>query len=143
MLEAQIYIKKYYKPLKNRKNLGGCCCSTGGGVFTPNHRGDSECQIITAHCSPVFGLSVKVFVIGMRNEVPQLLNRWCGTVCYQTPVLQPHFKRAPGCVARRSLATLEDQGSIPGVDSNNVLVRVKDISMCRLICAAIGDPARL
>jgi len=39
-----------------------------------------------------------------------------------TFILAYYIWRGSGCVTRRSLATLEDQSSIPGAGNNNVLV---------------------
>jgi len=38
----------------------------------------------------------------------------------------PHNQGGPGCVARRSLATLEVRSLIPGAGNNNVLVTESD-----------------
>jgi len=48
-----------------------------------------------------------------------------------------YTERSPGCVARRSLATLEDRNSIPGAGNNNVFVTKSDwLTLVSLVCYA-------
>jgi len=47
----------------------------------------------------------------------------------------------PGCVTKRSLATLEDQSSIPGAGNNNVLVTRSEDTSVRMVMRRQSAPA--